>query len=172
MSRFVLENGGAPFGALTFATELDAPTSADALCALAVDFRRYESIEPRLTSARWLDDPPPRAGSRAEVLADIPFTIGAVKRAIGRPHGIATLWEFAPPGRLAYSLETPRAVGCMVAEFSQTKTGCDVRVRGWILPLRVPIQVALAPLTSILEPLASQAVRRGILRAANGLSAA
>lgn len=158
-----------PWGSVVFAVGLEVPTSGSALCALATDFDRYEQAEPRLRSGRWLDPSAPREGAQAEIVGEIPFTVPAVRRVIGHPRGIATLEQFAPPERLAYTLSTPRAHGCLIASFNDTADGCFVDVRGWIVPRHRLGQLALAPLAAVLGPLANQAVRRGLLRAATAL---
>jgi hypothetical protein len=155
-----------PFGAITFATSANAPTTGHELCALAVDLHRCQLVEPRLKIARWLDDPPPMPGSRAEIAAQIRFSTPIVRRVVGQLQGIATLDEFEPPHRLAYGLATARGVGRIDVLFSEAASGCLVQVDGWILPRSAIAMMALMPLTGMLERLAGQAVNRGILRAA------
>jgi hypothetical protein len=151
-------------------TKLDVGAKGGDLCSLATDFDAYVDVEPRLESARWLDPLAPRAGSRAEVVGDIPFSVPAVSRFVGRPRGVATLERFSPPDGFAYRLETPRASGLLVAEFTATADGCHADVRGWILPKSRAGRIVLAPLAPLLHRLASDAVRRGVLRASAGVA--
>jgi len=155
-----------PLGAVIFATEVAVPVSRDELCALATDLPRYAAVEPRLQEARWLDASAPRAGSSAAVVGEIPFKVSIVRRVIGHPRGTAVLDEYTPPRRLVYSLDTERASGRMEIAFRDAPDGCVVAVDGWILPRSALGQLALAPVATALRPLASQAVRRGVLRAA------
>ncbi len=136
-----------------------------ALCALATDLPRYVEAEPRLRRARWLDPGEVRQGMRAEVVGDIPFTLPLIRRVIGPPSGIATLEQYAPPGRFTYRLETDRAIGRLEASFADTAAGCVVEARGWIVPRQRLARLVLAPLGPLLREMADQAVARGLRRA-------
>lgn len=170
-ASFIMDAMSPPHAALVFDVVVETDVTGAALCALAIDLERYAEVEPRLRSAHWIGDGVPRPGAFAAVVGDIPFSVPIVERAVGHPHGIATLEQFAPPWQLAYRLETPRAVGHLTARFSDHEGGCTVAVDGWIVPRRRFAHVALAPLALVLRQLANEAIARGVLRAAAAVAA-
>ena len=85
--------------------------TAAELCALAVDFDTYRTLEPCLEQATWITAGPPRAGGRAEVVARIPFTVPLIQHVIGPTAGMATLERYDPPRGLTYTLTSSRAFG-------------------------------------------------------------
>jgi hypothetical protein len=157
-----------PRGSITFAATVATSVGGAALCALATDLPRYVEVEPRLHSARWLGGEAPRPGARAEVAAEIPFTLAGFQRVVGPPRGIATLEEFAPPGRLVYRLDTPEAVGRLAATFSDEHAA----VEGWIVPRGRAGRLALAPVSGLAGEILGRAVRRALVRATAAAAAA
>jgi hypothetical protein len=156
-------------GRLPLAATVTVGVTARELFALPLDLPRYTAIEPMLRSARWLDPAPPRPGSQAELVAEIPFSIAAVRRAVGEQRAVVSIIELDAPRTLAFELETPRLTGLLEASFSDTAAGCIVRASGWLLPRRRVLRSALASGRPILARLADRSLARGLRRAADGL---
>jgi polyketide cyclase/dehydrase/lipid transport protein len=147
-----------------------ADACAEELAALPLDFERYVAAEPRLTSARWITQNGPEVGARAEVVADIPFTVQAVRRLIGRQCVTATLIDWRPGHSLAADFEGASIRGWTHVEVEQAGEVSVVRVDGAVEPKRAPVRVALRPLHPALAFLATRAIERGVARAAAAVS--
>jgi hypothetical protein len=149
------------------------PTQARAeeLAALPLDLERYVAAEPRLTSARWIAHHGPEVGARAEVVADIPFTVQTVRRLIGRQRVTATLVDWLPGHRIAADFDGGAIRGWAHVEVEQAGETSVVRVDGALEPKRASVRLALRPLNPGLAFLATRAIERGVARAAAALSA-
>jgi hypothetical protein len=139
---------------------------AEQLARLPFDFERYVEIEPRLRSARWLTPGGPQVGARAEIVAEIPFTLPLLHRVFGAPEVIATVAEWAPPGRTAAWFEGRRFTGEAGISLSECIGGSDVTIEGHVEARALLGRLALRPLRPLVERLAARAIERGVHRAA------
>jgi hypothetical protein len=142
--------------------EIEAPRLA--LFALVGDLPRYVEIEPHLLSARWLTSGPVRAGSVAEVVVAIPFTVAVVRRAIGAPRGRVTVTSWKPPTELTAEFEG-RTVTVRAAIQLTERDGVQIAgVRGVIAPQARWAGVLLRPVRPVLEMLVVRSIERGLRR--------
>jgi hypothetical protein len=144
--------------------DVETTVPSQALFALVDDLPRYVKIEPYLLSAYWLTSAPVGAGSVAEVVVAIPFTMAVVRRAIGALHGRVTVTGWKPPTELAGEFEH-RTVAVRVTIQVTERQGVQIAcVRGVINPRSRAARVLLQPVRPVLEMLVARSIERGLRR--------
>jgi hypothetical protein len=144
--------------------DIETEVPSQALFALVDDIARYVEIEPYLLSACWLTSGPVGAGSVAEVVVVIPFTMSVVRRAIGAVRGRVTVTSWKPPIELAAEFEG-RTVAVRVAIQLTERDGVHIaRVRGVMVPRARVARVLLRPVRPVLEMLVARSIERGVHR--------
>lgn len=146
------------------AVAVDVPAAR--LATLPYDFEHYVEVEPRLRSARWLTPGGPRVGARAEVIAEIPYTLPVLGRLFGPAEAIATVTEWSPPDRTAVRFEGRRFTGEAGVTLRERQNGSEVQIEGGVRPRARLARAALRTLSPVVERLATRAIRRGVHRAA------
>jgi len=139
-------------------------SSAEHLTELTFDLDRYVSVEPRLRSARWVNDAQPRVGARVEVVAEVPFSIPLVGALLGAPKGIVTVTRWLPCRELGVTFVAPQFTGCAVVQLRSIDQRTYVQVDGVTRARNRLARLALSPLSSKLEQLATRSISRAIGR--------
>lgn len=143
--------------------------SAEMLFALIVDPQTYVAIEPRLHSARWLDDGVVRRGARAAVVTNIPFTLALVRALIGAPAGVITVTEWSPTDRLACEFRGATVVGELEVLIEPEGRASILHLNGSVAPRRTSVKWLLRPMRRQLEGLVARSIERGAKRLEWGL---
>lgn len=127
------------------------------------DPRAYVAEEPRILSARWIEDGP-GLGARGEVVADIPFTVPLVRRLFGRCRGTLLLTSWAPPQRCAGSFSGGSFDGGGSVEVRDLGNARVVDVDVAFTPASKVVTLVLTPVRERLERLAANSISRGFAR--------
>lgn len=151
---------------------LTTPAPADRLANLPFDLPQYVAVEKRLRSARWLTAGGPGVGAQAELVAEIPYTVSLVGILIGAPEVVATITEWSPPQRIAFTFDGRRFEGWAAVELDPVAGGSHVRIKGMVTAKAALAQIALRAIQPQLERLATSALERGVRRAAAHITSA
>jgi hypothetical protein len=130
--------------------------------ALAVDLDRMRALHPRVTAARWLDEPAV-PGSRAEIAVAIPPALGLVESIVGAPRGVLTLAEHEPGRRARYLLDADLVAGTVELAASRAEPVVEVSATLWARSTLA--RAATAPAAGVAQVALERSARRTLERA-------
>jgi hypothetical protein len=142
-----------------------AAAPPETLIDLICDLDRYVTVEPRLTSARWLETPGPRAGAKLVLETEIPFTIPVIRRLFRRTETVVTITDWVPPSHGRVELEGIGYAGHLAIDLLPVQHGSQVSITGLLRPTTRRASIAFRVISPLIESLASAAIKRGIQRA-------
>ena len=149
---------------LRFHAEVELKVPGDDIFALADDLPRLVSIETHLAEARWVTPGLTRAGSTAEIVAEIPFTVPLVRRLLGRTHGTVRVIEWDAPAALVAAYAGPTLEARVDVRVEDRGDGDIAIVRGQLEPRQRWAATLLRPLHPLLEVLVVRSIHRGARR--------
>lgn len=161
-----------PIGSVRVTAEEWVSASAREVIRLTLDLPRFAVGEPRLKAAYWIRDEPPRPGSRAQIVVELPESMRSLEHLFGEPSVVATLESTVMGETIDYSIVGRGLTGTFCITCRATASGTVVRLSGHVRPTSPIARVLVAPITVYLEERGSRAASRVIRRAAARLSAA
>jgi hypothetical protein len=156
---------------LRFNAEVPLTVPGDELFALADDLPRLVSLERHLAEARWVTPGAARAGSAAEIVAEVPFTVPLVRRLLGRTHGTVRVIKWDAPVALVAVFSGPKLEGRVDVRVEDRGDRAIAIVRGQLEPRQRWAAPLLRPLHPLLEALIGRSIQRGARRVQAALSA-